>query len=113
MGVAQFSLDNPVMKYTNALLAFTGSETVEQKEAACIRCGRCVAACPMSLLPLYINANAMSENIEDTVKYHVNDCIECGCCSYVCPASRHLVQSIRYAKAQLKSKAAIKKGGGK
>lgn len=113
MGVAQFSLDNTVLKQTNALLALNEKETAGDKESNCIRCGKCVAACPMSLLPLYINANVMNGNIDDTLKYHVNDCIECGCCSYICPASRNLVQSIRYAKAEIKRRAAIQKGGGK
>ena len=113
MGVAQFSLDNTVIKQTNALLALSAKEAAGGGETACIRCGRCVAVCPMSLLPLYINANVMSGNIEETMKYHINDCIECGCCSYICPASRNLVQSARYAKAELKKKAASRKGGDK
>ncbi len=111
MGVAQFSLDNPVLKQTNALLAFNGKESEEPKESVCIRCGKCVAACPMNLMPIYINANVTRGNFEDTLKYHVNDCIECGCCSFSCPAKRHLVQSIRYAKAELRKLAARKQGG--
>ena len=102
MGSAQFSLENPVVKNTNALLALSLSEVLVPPESVCIRCGKCVVACPMGLLPLYINANVGVGKIEDTLKYHLNDCIECGCCSYVCPASRHLVQSIRYAKAEIK-----------
>lgn len=111
MGVAQFSLDSTVLKQNNALLALTDAETVESIESVCIRCSKCVAACPMSLLPLYINANVSRGDFEETKKYHVNDCIECGCCSFVCPASRHLVQSIRYAKAELRKLAAQPQGG--
>lgn len=111
MGVAQYSLENPVLKQTNALLAFNENEAEEPKESVCIRCGKCVAACPMNLLPLYINSNVVRGNFEETLKYHVNDCIECGCCSYVCPASRHLVQSMRIAKAELRKMAAKKQGG--
>jgi len=109
MGVAQFSLENTVLKQTNALLALNDKEVMSTNESVCIRCGKCVATCPMSLLPLYINANIIQGRVEDTLKYHVNDCIECGCCSYVCPASRHLVQSIRYAKAELRRIEASKK----
>lgn len=109
MGVAQFSLENTVIKQTNALLALSQQETELRPESVCIRCGKCAAVCPMSLLPLYLNANAVNGRVEETTKYHVNDCIECGCCSYVCPASRHLVQSIRYAKAELKRIAADNK----
>lgn len=102
MGVAQFSLDNTVVKHTNALLAFDANEAAIEPESVCIRCGKCVEACPMNLMPLFINANVAKGAIEETVKYNVNDCIECGCCSFACPAKRHLVQSIRYAKAELR-----------
>lgn len=101
MGIAQFSLDNMVVKHTNALLAFNRIDAELLKESACIRCGKCATVCPMGLLPLYINANMTKGLIEDTVKYSPADCIECGSCSYVCPAKRHLVQSIRYVKAEL------------
>lgn len=109
MGVAQFSLDTPVLKQNNALLALTDEEAAEAPESVCIRCGKCVEACPMSLLPLYINSYVNLGRFEEIGKYHVNDCIECGCCSYVCPASRHLVQSMRYAKAELRKLDAQKK----
>lgn len=109
MGVSQFSLENVVVKHTNALLALTEKEAKLRNESVCIRCGKCVEACPMSLMPLYINAYSLKGNIEDALKYHLNDCIECGCCSYVCPASRHLVQSIRYAKAEARRLANEKK----
>jgi electron transport complex protein RnfC len=109
MGVSQFSLDNSVIKNTNALLALTEKEVGLRKESVCIRCGRCVDACPMSLMPLYINAYSLKGEIEEAEKYHFNDCIECGCCSYVCPAGRHLVQSIRFAKAEAKRLANEKK----
>lgn len=111
MGVSQHSLDDPVLKQTNALLAFNERDAEQPKESVCIRCGKCVAACPMSLLPLYINLNVVRGKFEETEKYHVTDCIECGCCSYVCPASRNLVQSVRIAKAELRKIAARKQGG--
>jgi len=114
MGVAQYSLDESyVLKQNNAILALTDDQAREKPESVCIRCGKCVAACPMSLLPLYINLNVMRGNFEELEKYHVNDCIECGCCSYVCPASRHLVQSIRIGKAELRKMAAKGQGGNK
>ncbi len=112
MGVAQHSLDDPVLKQTNALLAFGVRDAEQPRESVCIRCGKCAAACPMSLLPLYINLNVVRGRFEETGKYHVTDCIECGCCSYVCPASRNLVQSVRMAKAELRKIAARKQGGG-
>lgn len=101
MGVAQDSLKNPVLKHTNALLAFNDIESKLPEENPCIRCGKCVEVCPMDLLPLYLNLNAVHGNKEGLKKYKVADCIECGSCSYVCPAKRHLVHSIRLAKTIL------------
>ena len=102
MGIAQHSLQTSVVKHTNALLAFGKEEAKQYKESACIRCGRCVEACPMNLLPLYINLNSLAGDVEELKKYHPNDCIKCGSCSYVCPAKRHLVQSVRLAKNLLR-----------
>ncbi|OPY87578.1 MAG: Electron transport complex protein RnfC [Smithella sp. PtaU1.Bin162] len=102
MGVAQFSLTNTVVKQTNALLAFNKKDATMAAESVCIKCGKCVEACPMNLAPLFISGCVEKNQVSDTVQYGVNDCIECGCCSFVCPASRHLVQSIRYAKAELR-----------
>ena len=98
MGVAQYSLQNPVLKHTNALLAFDSKSGNFQEESPCIRCGRCVKACPMNLLPLYLNLNALHSNVEGLKRYNVMDCLECGFCSYVCPAKRYLVHSIRLGK---------------
>lgn len=103
MGIAQFSLETSVLKQTNALLAFNEKDAVLPPESACIRCGKCVSACPMNLLPLNLNLNIMKQNTEELKNYHVMDCIECGSCSYVCPAKRHLVQSIRLGKAMLRN----------
>lgn len=102
MGVAQFSLDNTVIKQTNALLALGKDEACLAHEEVCIKCGRCVGACPMSLLPLYLNACVERGLFEKLNDFNVLDCIECGCCSYVCPSARRLVQSIRYGKGELR-----------
>jgi electron transport complex protein RnfC len=104
MGVAQFSVENPVIKQTNALLAFNEVDSLLPEESTCLRCGKCVEACPMNLLPLFINAYAGKRLFEETDRYSPMSCIECGCCSYVCPAKRHLVQSIQYAKAELRKR---------
>ncbi|NLC68363.1 MAG: electron transport complex subunit RsxC [Clostridiaceae bacterium] len=103
MGVSQHSLENPVLKFTNAILAFD-RKTAEsvKKESPCIRCAKCVQVCPMNLLPLFLNASSIRRNTAGLKKYNVMDCIECGCCSYICPAKRHLVQSIRLGKVLLR-----------
>lgn len=110
MGIAQYSLGTSVVKQTNALLALGREEARLPGENACIRCGRCADACPMNLLPMCINLNALRGNMDNLRKYNTQDCIECGSCSFVCPAKRHLVQSIRLAKTQLRQ--AASKGGG-
>lgn len=110
MGVAQYSLDTSVVKHTNALLALDEETAKLPPESPCIRCGKCVEVCPMNLLPLELNYNVVKGNMEELAKYHINDCIECGSCSYKCPAKRHLVQSIRLGKAQLRQQAAAKGG---
>jgi electron transport complex protein RnfC len=104
MGVAQHTLDTPVLKQNNAILALNRKQSVIPEQTACIRCGRCVRACPMSLMPLQLDMHAEAGNAEMLERYDVNSCIECGVCSYVCPAKRHLVQSIRKGKAIVKAK---------
>ena len=103
MGVALVGLDAPVLKQTNAVLAFGESEATLPKQTACIRCGKCMDSCPFSLAPVEIskafeqNDGAMLERLK------VNLCMECGCCSYICPAKRNLVQTNRLAKAALRT----------
>jgi len=98
MGIAQYSLETSVIKNTNAILAFDKAEGDLPSESACIRCGRCVEACPMNLLPLEINRLVLANKIDELERYLILDCIECGSCSYTCPSKRHLVQSIRIGK---------------
>ena len=109
MGIAQYSLDVPVIKNTNALLAFDGKDATQAAETACIRCGRCVHSCPMQLLPLMINTASVHKDVERMTKYHVMDCIECGACEYRCPAKRRIVQSARLGKDMLRNIAAAER----
>lgn len=102
MGVSQFSLDVPVLKNNNALLAFDKALGDLPAETACMRCGKCASACPMKLMPMEINRVVVGRTYEELAKYNIMDCIECGCCSFTCPAKRHLVQSIRLGKDWLR-----------
>jgi electron transport complex protein RnfC len=102
MGIAQYSLETSVIKNTNAILAFDKKEGDLPSESPCIRCGRCVTACPMNLLPLELNRLVMADKYNELNRYSVLDCIECGSCSYACPSKRHLVQSIRLGKDAVK-----------
>lgn len=105
MGIAQYSLDTSVIKNTNAILAFDKKEGDLPSESACIRCGRCVDACPMHLIPSDLNRLVMAGKYGELGAYHILDCIECGSCSYVCPAKRYLVQSIRIGKDAVRKNA--------
>lgn len=103
MGVAQFDLTAPIFKGTNAILAFCEDEAKGAKVPSCIRCGRCVDACPMRLMPTYLYLYQQKGNLEACEKYDALDCIECGACTYVCPGKLPLVQGIRSAKQQILS----------
>jgi electron transport complex protein RnfC len=100
-----FSLNSdflPVVKATNCLLVTAKEENRHrQKHLPCIRCGKCVAACPVRLLPQQLYWYASSKNIDRLLEHHLFDCIECGCCAYVCPSEIPLVQYYRYAKTTI------------
>ncbi len=101
MGIAVPDLGAPVMKNTNAVLAFAQADAGEPVTTDCIRCGRCAAHCPLKLMPASFET-AYRNNEPETLKaLKVNLCMECGCCSYVCPAKRPLVQVNKLSKAML------------
>lgn len=104
MGFAQKSLDVPIMKNASGLLLLSKEEVSQYTSEACIRCGRCVDACPMALLPSTLSVAAENEVFDLTEEYHVMDCMECGCCAYACPAHRPLVQHFKRAKAEIAAK---------
>ncbi len=101
MGSAQFSLDVPVLKASNAVLFFSENEDRRVKTPVCIRCGRCIEACPMRLLPTYMYMNATHERWDECEALNVLDCMECGACTYECPGSLHLTQTFCVAKARV------------
>lgn len=101
MGIAIYDLDVPVVKGTNCILVLTAKENLSLPEPNCIRCGRCVSACPMRLMPGSIYHYERKNDTFMLQKLHASDCIECGCCTYVCAGRLDLTQSIRMAKAQL------------
>ena len=100
-GFAQAKLNTSIMKGTSGILALTKKWVDEKPESPCIRCGRCVADCPMRLEPTVLETLAMSREVNGLIEYHAMDCIECGSCSYVCPANRSLVHAIKYGKGQI------------
>ena len=102
MGFSVPSAELPVVKQTNALLAFNEKDAHRGEITSCIRCGRCVKACPMSLMPAKIEKHTKLNNAEILIKDGVMNCMECGSCAFECPAMRPLVQVMRTAKTIIK-----------
>ena len=102
MGIAIADTATPINKTTGAITILTQSQIERSRiggvETPCIRCGRCLEACPENLMPTKI-AHAVKYNLLDTAKdYFMSACIECGCCSYVCPANIELTGLIKTGK---------------
>jgi len=104
MGSPIADLDAPILKGTSGILAFTEAETARPVEYPCIRCSRCLDACPYFLNPSRFALLARARLFEDMQeKYHVMDCVECGACTYACPSNIPIVQHIRTAKDALRN----------
>lgn len=99
MGMAMTDLDVPVVKTSSAILAMTQDEVALWEPSNCIRCGRCVQACPEFLMPVQMAQAADSYDLAKFESLGGMECIECGCCTYVCPAKRRLTQSFKYARS--------------
>lgn len=103
MGLAIPDDSLPILKQNNAIIALNEEDSILPEPMPCIRCGRCVEACPMNLMPTFLEKAARKKNLEELKKYNVMTCMECGCCTYSCPAGRQLVQSIRMGKSILRA----------
>lgn len=109
MGQAQKRLDVPVLKGTSGILALDRVVLTTREEYPCIRCARCLEACPMFLNPTRLALLARAERPEELAAQHVMDCFECASCSYVCPSAIPLVQWIRVGKGVLRKHQAATK----
>lgn len=101
MGKAISNLDATTVKGSSSILYLTAAQTVRKPESNCIRCGKCVEACPMGLEPYLLNKYARNGIMDGLEQNAIQDCIECGCCLYSCPANIPLLDVIRMAKADV------------
>jgi electron transport complex protein RnfC len=101
MGKAVINTDIPVVKGTSGVLIMPKKESKRQEPSNCIRCAKCVQACPMGLEPVLISKTSKLGLFEKVEHERVMDCIECGSCSYTCPANIPLLDYIRFGKNQV------------
>jgi electron transport complex protein RnfC len=94
----------PVVKGTSGVLLLDAGEAAVFEPEACIRCGSCIKACPMGLLPLEMSAHIRNDDLDGAVDLGLADCIACGCCAYVCPSHIPLVQYFYHAKGDLSAR---------
>ncbi len=103
MGLGQASLDVPILKATGGILILARHECKQQEILPCIRCGKCLEACPVFLNPQMMGALARAERFEELeADANLRDCMLCGCCSYVCPSNIPLSQLFALTRTQLR-----------
>lgn len=104
MGVAVPSLDYSITKGTSGILFFSEKLAKVEEETPCIKCGSCMKACPMNLMPNKLAAFSKCKKWDEIKNSNLYDCMECGSCAFVCPAKIDIVGWIRYAKNYIKVK---------
>ncbi len=102
MGTAIYDLNIPLVKQNNAILAFKGKQAQTKPETDCIRCGRCIKACPMNLTPAVVETAMKKPNADELNGLNVMYCMECGSCAFGCPAGRPLATVMRLAKNEVR-----------
>jgi electron transport complex protein RnfC len=99
MGIAQSSMDVPIVKGVSGILCLSKQDVHSGNESTCIHCTRCVQGCPMGLNPSMLSKLGEHNFYQEAkVEYNLFDCVECGSCVFICPAHRNIVQYIRYMK---------------
>ena len=106
MGAAQYDLSVPTIKGVNAVTVLGAKNKYDVEDSRCLRCGKCIDACPMKLMPVLMYKSIQSNDVQEMKDNNIMDCIECGCCAYTCPASVPLVLGFRVAKQIIRNDAA-------
>ena len=106
MGAAVANLDAPVLKGTTGIVALRARDVDERPQQPCIRCGRCLEACPVFLDPQRLGKLATAGRLDEMAQLHLADCMLCGCCSWACPSRIPLAQLFSASRADLKRRAA-------
>ena len=101
MGRAMSNIDMPCNKRVSGVLMIDEDEALKHEPLNCIRCGKCMGACPMGLEPYLLAKLAEHQQYEQLEQRHVMDCIDCGCCVFTCPSFRPLLDYIRLGKAEV------------
>ena len=103
MGAAQYDLSVPTIKGVNAITVLGKSNKYDVQDSRCLRCGKCIDACPMKLMPVLMYKAMQSNDIQEMKDNNIMDCIECGSCAYTCPASVPLVLGFRVSKQLIRN----------
>jgi Na+-translocating ferredoxin:NAD+ oxidoreductase subunit C len=103
-GITLSGTDVPVIKGTSGIIFFSKNEISVKDYRPCIRCGKCVATCPMGLLPCDLSASVEKNRFDLAEKLNPFDCIMCASCSYVCPSGRPISHFIKTAQEKLRKK---------
>ena len=98
MGRAVVDITAPIIKGCSGITIISGSEASRKEESVCIKCAKCVSACPMGLEPYLLSKLARRKMWDIAEQHNTVDCIECGCCSYTCPSNLPLLDYIRIGK---------------
>ena len=106
MGAAQYDLSVPTIKGVNAITVLGKKNEFVVEDSRCLRCGKCIDACPMKLMPVLMYKALQSNDVQEMKDNNIMDCIECGSCAYTCPASVPLVLGFRVAKQVIRNDAA-------
>ena len=106
MGAAQSDLNVPVVKATNSVLCLLKDVNGAAENPVCLRCGKCVAVCPMRLQPLYMYRFTNAGRVEELKRLNLLDCMECGSCAFTCPGKLPLVETFRKGKQMVREASA-------